>query len=120
VDGAANDLPTHQAAYVPFSRQGKYSQVVAANQGRGWGIQVGAYNRAPEAVMAAINAAKLANAELYGAKVMVSDAEDSSGDQVHRARLANIGEEQARRACQKLMSMQHSCFVVRMAQQESL
>ncbi len=116
----AQNAVARVAPQMPFAEaRGQFNPV--AYNGRDWGIQVGAYNKAPEALMAAINASKMANTELSGAQVMVLDAEDPSGNgQVHRARLANMDEDQARRACQKLVSLRQSCFVVRMNQGESL
>lgn len=79
-----------------------------------WAIQVGAYYRAPEAIMAANNASRMAMDVLAGAKIAVSNGtEQSSGMEIHRARLANLDEAQAHQACQKLIAMRQSCFVIR-------
>ena len=59
--------------------------------------------------------------ELYGAKISVSNGmEPSSGMAIHRARLANLNQAQAHQACQKLISMRLSCFVIKLAQGENL
>ena len=81
---------------------------------KAWEIQVGAYYRAPEAIMAATNASHMAVNELVGAQIKVSNGiEPSSGLAIHRARLGNLDERQAHQACQKLISMRQSCFVIR-------
>lgn len=109
-----------QPSYLSQQQNFEPAAYVTRNDARSWAIQVGAYNKAPEALMAAINASKIAGNELTGAQVMVSDTTEQDGGRLHRARLANMNENQARRACQKLISLQQSCFVVRMEQGESL
>lgn len=78
-----------------------------------WGIQVGAYSRQSEAQQAAVNAAQVAQSELIGAKMMITDSSAQTGAPLHRARLANLDESQARKACEKLISHQQSCFVIK-------
>jgi hypothetical protein len=46
---------------------------------------------------------------------MVSDGRDvTNGQEIHRARLANLDQSQAHQACQKLIAMQQSCFVIKL------
>ena len=77
---------------------------------KSWGIQVGAFAESRDAFMAAVNAMNLANRELEGSEITVSDPADA-GDRVYRARIARISEEQARRACRVIMAHQEACFV---------
>jgi D-alanyl-D-alanine carboxypeptidase len=78
----------------------------------GWGIQVGAFSESRDAFMAAVHAMNLATSELKGSEITVSDP-DSSNDRVYRARIANITEAQARRACRVLLAHKEACFVYR-------
>ena len=74
---------------------------------------MGAFSSAQEALMAAVDASELAPREFKHSKIMVSDGKKRNGDAIHRARIANLDEKNARRACQKLISKQQSCFVFR-------
>lgn len=78
----------------------------------GWGIQVGAFSESRDAFMAAVHAMNLATRELEGSEISVNDP-DSGNDRVYRARIANITEAQARRACRVLLSHKETCFVYR-------
>lgn len=78
----------------------------------GWGIQVGAFTESRDAFMAAVHAMNLATNELQGSEITVIDP-DNANDRVYRARIANITEAQARRACRVLLSHQEACFVYR-------
>lgn len=77
-----------------------------------WGIQVGAFSESQDAFMAAVRAMNLATRELQGSEITVTDP-DSADDRVYRARIANITEAQARRACRVLLTHKEACFVYR-------
>lgn len=78
-----------------------------------WGIQVGAYSQAREAEQAVMRAAQMAQKEVAGGKMTVTDSGAQTGTPLHRARMTNLDEQQARKACEKLISLQQSCFVIR-------
>lgn len=78
----------------------------------GWGIQVGAFSESRDAFMAAVHAMNMATNELRGSQITVIDP-DSGNDRVYRARIANITETQARRACRVLLARNEACFVYR-------
>lgn len=77
-----------------------------------WGIQVGAFTESRDAFMAAVHAMNLATRELKGSEITVINP-DNANDRVYRARIANITEAQARRACRVLLSHKEACFVYR-------
>lgn len=77
-----------------------------------WGIQVGAFTESRDAFMAAVHAMNLATQELKGSEITVINP-DNANDRVYRARIANITEAQARRACRVLLSHKEACFVYR-------
>lgn len=78
----------------------------------GWGIQVGAFSESRDAFMAAVHAMNLATTELKGSEITVTDP-NGADDRVYRARIANITESQARRACRVLLAHKEACFVYR-------
>lgn len=78
----------------------------------GWGIQVGAFSESRDAFMAAVHAMNLATSELKGSEITVTDP-DGANDRVYRARIANITEAQARKACRVLLAHKEACFVYR-------
>jgi D-alanyl-D-alanine carboxypeptidase len=80
-----------------------------------WGVQVGAFKRSKEALIAAVKATTLAENELQHAKIVISDEVKEQGVTLHRARLANLEKKEAKRACQKLKKHDASCFIFRMA-----
>lgn len=77
-----------------------------------WGIQVGAYSDMNSAKKAAMDAMKSAYEQLKDSKVAVMDKADAAKT-VHRARLANLSEFQAKKACARLQSQNTPCFVYR-------
>ncbi len=105
------------------AKKGQFQPVVAyqsnmhkqfrPRSGKNWGVQVGAFYHSKEALMAAVNATNVAREELLGSRIVISNAIESNGNMIHRARLANLDEEQARRACRALISRHESCFVFR-------
>jgi D-alanyl-D-alanine carboxypeptidase len=80
------------------------------NAAEAWGIQVGAYTDERSALDAAAKALDLAREHLKDSKVLVTD-NGSTRTSIHRARLANLSEYQAKRACQRLVSNNTQCFV---------
>lgn len=84
-----------------------------------WGIQVGAFQDERSALFAAANAVKLARDTLRNSKVFVTDQGNIEAS-IHRARLANLSEYQAKRACRQLVENNAQCFVFRTAQMAGL
>lgn len=78
-----------------------------------WGIQVGAFQDEPSAVTAANHAMKVAKDALKDSKLMVTGSGGSQNSSVHRARIANLSEFQAKKACQTLVANNTQCFVFR-------
>lgn len=85
------------------------SSAISTNRGD-WGIQVGAFSESRDAFMAAVNAMNIANRELEGSEIAVMTPKQGEG-KVFRARIANMSEGQARRACRVLMARKEACFV---------
>ena len=81
--------------------------------GAEWGIQVGAFSDRAQAERAAANAVVLAQQSLQGSRIMVVGAGSPAQVVIHRARLENISENQAKRACQVLISNNSPCFIYR-------
>ncbi|MEJ0010236.1 MAG: SPOR domain-containing protein [Alphaproteobacteria bacterium] len=71
----------------------------------GWGIQVGAFSTPLLARQATDRAVQLSPL-LKGSHVALDE-----GTKVHRARLDNLSENQARKACETLISNNSPCFV---------
>lgn len=79
---------------------------------RDWGIQVGAFTNKNLAEKAAQQARTLISSSLQGSKVAVGGKQRKQ-TLVHRARLENITETQARTACVALVSKNSPCFIYR-------
>lgn len=77
-----------------------------------WGIQVGAYEDRVQAEQALQKAISIASNTLQGSRVAVIGA-DTAYKTIHRARLENLTEDKARKACQTLISNQSPCFIYR-------
>lgn len=90
------------------------SQVADAD-GRGWGIQVGAFSTQALAVAAARNALQIAPKPLVAAKLPLADA-GGGANPVHRARLENLTQLEARKACENLIAQNSPCFIYKAAQ----
>ncbi len=78
----------------------------------GWGIQVGAFSDKSQAERAALQAYQTAQTTLQGSRISVVGT-GNSGAMVHRARLENITEKQAKKACELLISNNSPCFIYR-------
>ncbi len=74
-----------------------------------WGIQVGAFSSQALAEQAAKQAYGVASGNLQGARVSVVGGDGP----VHRARLENLSEPQAKKACEILISQNSPCFIYR-------
>jgi hypothetical protein len=77
-----------------------------------WGIQVGAFSSRSLAERAALQAYQLAQRNLQGSRITVLGS-GGEGTQVHRARLENITQNQAKKACETLISNNSPCFIFR-------
>ncbi|PMR68911.1 D-alanyl-D-alanine carboxypeptidase [Halomonas heilongjiangensis] len=76
----------------------------------GWGVQVGAFSDADNARSLASRAADRLTSELAGARI---DVNETNGPQkVFRARLVNLDENQAYRACRSLVQEGMDCMVI--------
>jgi D-alanyl-D-alanine carboxypeptidase len=76
----------------------------APSAGGEWGVQVGAFSSADSARSLAAQAAEIAEAQVAVPQV--------AGGSVYRARLMDMGEGQARNACQRLQASGIDCMVV--------
>ncbi len=75
-----------------------------------WGVQVGAFSNPDNARLHASNAAGRLSQDLFNARV---DIDEVNGSQTFfRARLVNLDENQAYRACRSLASEGMDCMVV--------
>lgn len=77
-----------------------------------WGIQVGAFSSRQLAERAALQAYQLAQPNLQGSRITVLGT-GSGTSMVHRARLENISQNQAKKACETLISNNSPCFIFR-------
>lgn len=85
-----------------------------ADTARIWGIQVGTFSNAKDALMAATLAVNKAPQELQGGSVKMTKV--SAGNmELNRAHVVNLAEEEARGACRKLLQQHESCFVFKTA-----
>lgn len=82
--------------------------------GRGWGIQVGAFSTQALAVAAARNAMQIAPKPLVAAKIPLADV-GGGATPVHRARLENLTQLEARKACENLIAQNSPCFIYKAA-----
>jgi len=76
----------------------------------GWGVQVGAFSDPDNARSLANRAADRLTSELTGARIAVDEA--GGPQKVFRARLVNLDENQAYRACRSLTREGMDCMVV--------
>ncbi len=83
-----------------------------SDMGDMWGIQVGAFSSRPLAERATLQAYQLAQRNLQGSRITVLGS-GSAGSEVHRARLENITQNQAKKACEMLISNNSPCFIFR-------
>lgn len=83
-----------------------------AGMGEIWGIQVGAFATRGLAERAALQAYQLAQGNLQGSRISVLGS-GPEGAMVHRARLENLSQNQAKKACETLISNNSPCFIFR-------
>lgn len=103
---AANTLDAQMAAL--------QNKQVRSDSGVGdlWGIQVGAFSTRQLAERAALQAYQLAQPNLLGSRITVLGT-GAGASMVHRARLENITQNQAKKACETLISNNSPCFIFR-------
>lgn len=82
---------------------------------RAWGIQVGAFSSQALAVAASRSALQVAAKPLVAAKMAMADP-GTGATPVHRARLENLTQVEARKACEVLISSNSPCFIYKAAQ----
>jgi D-alanyl-D-alanine carboxypeptidase len=78
-----------------------------------WGIQVGAFSDRKQAERAIAKAYQLAQKNLKGSRIAVVGSSSVASAKIHRARLENISENQAKGACQLLIAKNAPCFIYR-------
>lgn len=103
-------VPTAHPQAFGQQRIGQPSALTLENA---WGIQVGAFSDRSQAERAAAQAYTLAQQNLRGSRIAVVGAGAAAEATIHRARLENISEDQAKRACQVLISNNSPCFIYR-------
>ncbi len=107
--GSAND-PIRDLITRSESQDADAERVVhRLESSSGWGVQVGAFSSPDNAREHASRAADRLTSELVGARVSVDAAGDSK---VFRARLVNLDENQAYRACRSLAQEGMDCMVI--------
>jgi D-alanyl-D-alanine carboxypeptidase len=100
--------PEPQPAKKPFQKQ-----TLADALPNDWGIQVGAFSDRKQAERAAAKAYQLAQKSLKGSRIAVVGSSSVATAKIHRARLENISENQAKGACQLLIAKNAPCFIYR-------
>ncbi len=109
-------VPTQQAsvgtpsATSPASAKPTAAQKLTVMSKLGWGIQVGAYSSHALAEQSLKQAQRLAPDSLRGAEEAIAGP-TPNGAPVHRARLENISQLQAKKACSTLISNNLPCFI---------
>jgi D-alanyl-D-alanine carboxypeptidase len=86
----------------------------ALNADAGWGIQVGAFSSQALAEQAARSALQLAAKPLATGRLAIMGP-NHTGVPVHRARIENISQIQARKACELLIQNNSPCFIFKAA-----
>ncbi|WP_346796638.1 D-alanyl-D-alanine carboxypeptidase [Halomonas sp. Bachu 37] len=98
------------AADDPLQRFMQRERDLAATAAGHWGIQVGAFSQAEHARHLAQQAAQRVSQEFQQARIAVDALQE--GPPVYRARLVDLHEEQAHRACTRLQAEGMDCMVV--------
>lgn len=99
-----------QPSASPVPAAAPASPPAVADADRQWGIQVGAFSSQALAVTASRNALQFAAKHLVSAKMAPADA-STSPNAVHRARLENLTQPEARKACEVLIANNAPCFI---------
>ncbi len=97
---------SHQSAMAVAATAATSAPRAADN---GWGIQVGAFAGKNEAMTALRETMSFLPRQLSHAEATVPQG--LQGDNVHRARLGNLSEQEARLACKTLVQQNRPCFV---------
>lgn len=90
----------------------EYSKQLRKQEKRTWGIQVGAFSFFKPAESAASRAKIAAPELLKTSRLTISPARSGQKRLIYRARLFGIAEQQARKACERLISKNISCITV--------
>ncbi|WP_416138413.1 serine hydrolase [Halomonas sp. HK25] len=111
--GSAND-PIHELmtrAEPPSAQRSEtLHRLEPAGSSPNWGVQVGAFSNPDNARQHASHAAGRLSQDLFNARV---DIDEVSGSQaIFRARLVNLDENQAYRACRSLAQEGMDCMVI--------
>lgn len=100
-------------APVPVPAAKPQGGLTAVNAGDNvWGIQVGAFSSQALAEQAVRQAYQQASPNLQGSRMAVVGSGGASTN-IHRARLENLSENQAKKACEVLISNNSPCFIFR-------
>lgn len=108
----ARALPENPPFQIQVSDDAVHGQGDEATEGS-WGIQVGAFSDRTQAERAANQAYRIAENTLKGSRITVVGPTTGAPARVHRARLENISEAQAKSACEMLISKNAPCFIYR-------
>ena len=108
----ARALPENPPFQIQMSDDAVRGQGDEATEGD-WGIQVGAFSDRTQAERAANQAYRIAQNTLKGSRIAVVGSTTGAPARVHRARLENISEAQAKSACEMLISKNAPCFIYR-------
>jgi len=103
---------------LPFQTQLRSDTAIMRGQGDettegDWGIQVGAFSDRTQAERAANQAYQTAQNTLKGSRITVVGSATGAPVRIHRARLENISEAQAKSACEMLIAKNAPCFIYR-------
>ncbi|MGF1630091.1 MAG: D-alanyl-D-alanine carboxypeptidase family protein [Kiloniellaceae bacterium] len=77
-----------------------------------WAVQVGAFSRFKAAHVSAKAALESAPQSLEGARVAIERIDSATAGTLYRSQLAGLYEQQARTACQELLTASINCVVV--------
>ena len=113
--GSANDPIRELIARSESPRQGTETRhrLEPVGSSGSWGVQVGAFSDPDNARSLASRAADRLTSELAGARIAVDEA--GGPQKVFRARLVNLDENQAYRACRSLAQEGMDCMVINAA-----
>lgn len=92
----------------PTPVSGKAQPPIATGK---WAVQVGAFTNEKDAMMAAAHAVQVASSHLQHSKIEIT-RDGPTQNAIHRARLTQLSELQARSACSALIRQRESCFVL--------
>ncbi|MFQ5954924.1 MAG: serine hydrolase [Kiloniellales bacterium] len=102
---------TAASSAAPPSKERPVPQAAGADPGKGWGIQVGAFQDQAPARWAVGRARRGAPALLQATRTVI-EAVEIRGRRLFRARLSGLDRQEARRACRVLRTRKLDCHVV--------